>query len=439
MAITGTGKIGIGTTSPTSVLHLKAGTAAANTAPLKFTAGTNLTTPEAGAVEFDGTDLYFSTDTATRKTFAFQGSAGTLSGLTPGSVLFATSTASAGQDNGNLFWDNTNKRLGIGTASPQARLEVYGSDISGSSIRVSRSDGATRSIDIIAPAAGGIGKIAIVGTSSPLTFWTDNPSTEKIRIMNSGNVGIGTTTPSGMLDVNQPTAGSVAIQAQTSPTVFWKVVSPAGGITGGYNAANAVEYVAKDSGTNRSINAAGTINASGADFAEWVDWEGPQPDMGSIVKYRGAYVVVSSSATAAFVGNDVKDPRHSILVAFAGQLPVWVKGKVNEGDLIVANGDGTGRAISRGAATLADAQKAVGTAWASSTDVGLKRVHVAVGIGLNGGTGEMELLKTSLKSVINKNNKLEQENAEIQKENAEIKKENIEIKMKTLGSSKQTQ
>ncbi|MBK8576388.1 MAG: hypothetical protein IPN90_12165 [Elusimicrobia bacterium] len=97
------GNVGIGTTSPTAALHLKAGTAAANTAPLKFTAGTNLTTPEAGAVEFDGTDLYFSTDTATRKTFAFQGSAGTLSGLTSGSVLFATSTASAGQDNSNLF------------------------------------------------------------------------------------------------------------------------------------------------------------------------------------------------------------------------------------------------------------------------------------------------------------------------------------------------
>jgi hypothetical protein len=96
-------------------------------------------------------------------------------------------------------------------------------------------------------------------------------------------------------------------------------------------------------------------------------------------------VVVSSSATAAFVGNDVKDPRHAILVAFAGQLPVWVKGNVHEGDLIVANGDGTGRGIAREAATLADAQRAVGTAWASSTDTGLKQINVAVGIGLNGG------------------------------------------------------
>jgi hypothetical protein len=61
------GKVGIGTTSPTAVLHLKAGTASPNTAPLKFTAGTNLTTPEAGAMEFDGTNLYF-TPSATRQT-----------------------------------------------------------------------------------------------------------------------------------------------------------------------------------------------------------------------------------------------------------------------------------------------------------------------------------------------------------------------------------
>ena len=51
-------RLGIGTASPTSHLHIAAGTATASTAPLKFTAGTNLTTPESGAVEYDGTHLY---------------------------------------------------------------------------------------------------------------------------------------------------------------------------------------------------------------------------------------------------------------------------------------------------------------------------------------------------------------------------------------------
>ncbi len=52
-------KIGIGQTSPTASLHVQAGTATAGTSPVKLTAGTNLTTPEAGAVEYDGHKLYF--------------------------------------------------------------------------------------------------------------------------------------------------------------------------------------------------------------------------------------------------------------------------------------------------------------------------------------------------------------------------------------------
>jgi hypothetical protein len=67
MRIQSDGNVGIGMTAPTAVLHLKAGTASATTAPLKFTAGTNLTTAEAGAMEFDGTNLYF-TPSSTRQT-----------------------------------------------------------------------------------------------------------------------------------------------------------------------------------------------------------------------------------------------------------------------------------------------------------------------------------------------------------------------------------
>jgi hypothetical protein len=54
------GSIGIGLTTPTARLHLPAGTATASTAPLKLTSGTNLTIIEDGAVEYNGTHLYFS-------------------------------------------------------------------------------------------------------------------------------------------------------------------------------------------------------------------------------------------------------------------------------------------------------------------------------------------------------------------------------------------
>ena len=55
------------TTAPTSLLMLAAGTTTVS--PLKFTSGTNLTTPEAGAVEFDGTN-YYVTSSTTRYTLA---------------------------------------------------------------------------------------------------------------------------------------------------------------------------------------------------------------------------------------------------------------------------------------------------------------------------------------------------------------------------------
>ncbi|MFT3932332.1 MAG: hypothetical protein QM726_01855 [Chitinophagaceae bacterium] len=64
------GNTGIGLTSPTAALQLRAGTATASSgAPLKFTSGTNLTTAEDGAVEYDGTN-YYATSGTTRYTLA---------------------------------------------------------------------------------------------------------------------------------------------------------------------------------------------------------------------------------------------------------------------------------------------------------------------------------------------------------------------------------
>lgn len=49
--------IAIGIT-PTAKIHIGAGTASASTAPFKYTSGTNLTTPENGAKEYDGTNEF---------------------------------------------------------------------------------------------------------------------------------------------------------------------------------------------------------------------------------------------------------------------------------------------------------------------------------------------------------------------------------------------
>lgn len=64
------GKVIFGSTStPSAKIQIAAGSATATTAPLKFTSGPVMTTPEAGAVEFDGTN-FFGTASTTRYTFA---------------------------------------------------------------------------------------------------------------------------------------------------------------------------------------------------------------------------------------------------------------------------------------------------------------------------------------------------------------------------------
>jgi len=66
MTIDNTTNVGIGTISPTAVLHLKAGTATANTAPLKFTTGTNTTVAVAGQIEYNNT-FHLTNSDATRR------------------------------------------------------------------------------------------------------------------------------------------------------------------------------------------------------------------------------------------------------------------------------------------------------------------------------------------------------------------------------------
>jgi lysophospholipase L1-like esterase len=67
---TTSGNTSIGVSASTARLHITGGTATASTAPLKINSGTNLTTPEAGAIEYDGTEFYATNSTASRTILA---------------------------------------------------------------------------------------------------------------------------------------------------------------------------------------------------------------------------------------------------------------------------------------------------------------------------------------------------------------------------------
>jgi len=63
-------------------------------------------------------------DIATTSSPTFSGL--TLSSLNSGSVLFGNGSGLISQDNANFYWDNTNKKLGIGTSSPAYKLDIAG-------------------------------------------------------------------------------------------------------------------------------------------------------------------------------------------------------------------------------------------------------------------------------------------------------------------------
>jgi hypothetical protein len=138
--------------------------------------------------------------------------------LTAGSVPFIGASGLLSQDNTNLFWDNTNKRLGIGTSTPIRALSInFGGGAS--VIRIQRSTantlGATGAIEFsnsLAQVVSGVSCVAEgIEDSSSLRFHTSNGAnvtsiynlTERLRITHTGNTLINTTTDAGFrLDVN---------------------------------------------------------------------------------------------------------------------------------------------------------------------------------------------------------------------------------------------
>lgn len=161
---------------------------------------------------------------------------GSITSATAGSVLFAGTSGVLQQDNANLFWDDTNNRLGIGTNAPAGQIDVRRNDTNtGSSLYLINTNTTNISNRIVVgedtttnflgfgwyPSGLGTyksltpksaymyvltGGSALAFTTStttqPIKFCTDD-WTERMRITGAGRLLLGTTSESTyILDVN---------------------------------------------------------------------------------------------------------------------------------------------------------------------------------------------------------------------------------------------
>lgn len=173
------------------------------------------------------------------------GGTGTATQFTLGSVVFAGASGVYTQDNATFFWDNTNKRLGLGTTSPLNVLEITKNQNTSTQIRVNNSDAGTAALVgfrlgndvggmLFGGASSGYTVIPILAncafidvnanfngivlnceSNDPILFSTNN--TERVRVNDSGlGIGITPTTKLHVLGADNSTASTIGINATSA-------------------------------------------------------------------------------------------------------------------------------------------------------------------------------------------------------------------------------
>jgi len=159
-------------------------------------------------------------------------------------------------------------RVGIGTSNPGTALEVNGRYRTTSTY----SSSGTTVFEIYNTSSTGYGLYMAAGAGTNYAFKVaDYANTERFTVLGNGDVGIGISNPADYKLTIQ-----TANTTQDTGSLIIKNSSGAGSLyvfnvsgTGTSTSASQM-WVQKHSSTNRSINAAGTINALGTDYAEYM-------------------------------------------------------------------------------------------------------------------------------------------------------------------------
>ncbi len=204
------GKVGLGVSAPTASLHLTSGSTIATTAPLKFTSGSLMTAPEAGAIEFDGTYLYLTdgansrkailTDTGGNYAVSHLTSSGNIT-FTPNSSVVVSSTTNSTSSNTGAFI--VKGGMGVGADLNVAGIISGSSIVKASGYRANQgvpnnSDNSTNGYAFGLDGDTGLFSPGAGGANGVVAIYNNNVETMRI---NPGAVGIGTSSPSAVLQI----------------------------------------------------------------------------------------------------------------------------------------------------------------------------------------------------------------------------------------------
>jgi hypothetical protein len=158
-----------------------------------------------------------------------------------------------------------------------------------------------------------------------------------------------------------------------------------------------------------------TYESGSGDYAEWLERAKDQPDLhfGDIVAVNGGKISLNTSAGSHFMvvsrrpivlGNAPQPKQQPFFekVAFMGQVPVKVAGKVEVGDFIIPSGNnnGVGIAVNPAKMMISDYSKVVGVAWQAAKDAPLNYVNVAVGLTANDLAPKVEEISNQVDNIL---------------------------------------